>query len=102
MINIVELDLETVKQYLRVDHNDDDILLATFLSAAKGYIQNYLNQRFVDMEEIPAELTIPALALVSHFYEQRQIVTDGKSREVLYTFSSILNMHRRFYGGELI
>jgi uncharacterized phage protein (predicted DNA packaging) len=99
-MNIIELDTATAKNYLRVEHNDDDELLSMLLSAAKSYIQSYLNQKFVDMqispEGLPEELTIPALALTAHWYENRQITTEVKSNEVLHTFKEILSMHRYY------
>ena len=98
-MKITEIDLSFVKHYLRVDHEEDDQLIQLMLTASKGFIQSYLNQKFEDFEIVPDELTIPALALISHWYEQRQITTDRSAHEVLYTFSGILDMYRMWVGG---
>ncbi|MCU4842307.1 head-tail connector protein [Bacillus cereus] len=102
MIKVIDLDLEVTKNYLRVEHEDDDQLIELILSASKSYLQSYLNQKFSEFEELPDELTIPCLALASHWYERREIQTDKRANEVLYTFSGILDMHRIFIGGELL
>lgn len=92
-MKITELDLDTVKNYLRIDHNEDDSLLSLMIIAAKSYIQSYLNKKFEEFEEIPDEFTIACLALIAHWYENREIQTNT-SNEVPYTFSGILDMYR--------
>lgn len=92
---ITEIDLNTVKEYLRIDHEDDDVMLNTFLFAAKSFIQSYLKKKFSEFEEIPDEFTVACLAIVSHWYERRQIVgTKDDGKELAYLFSGLLDMHR--------
>lgn len=96
-VKITEINLEMVKDYLRIDHEDDDIMLTTMLFAAKSFIQSYLNQKFSDFKELPDEFTIACLALVSHWYEKREIQgnkDDGK--EMKYIFSGLLDLHRNW------
>jgi uncharacterized phage protein (predicted DNA packaging) len=96
-VKITDLGLDLVKEYLRIDHEDDDILLTTMLVAAKSYIQSYLNQKFTDFAEIPDEFTIACLALVSHWYEKREIQTEKASKEELvYVFAGLLDLHRNW------
>lgn len=102
MIKVTDIDLAFTKNYLRVDHTDDDQLIELIIVAAKSFIQTYLNKKFTEFEELPDELTIPCLALASHWYERREIQTDKSANEVLYTFAGILDMHRIFIGGELL
>ena len=92
-MKITELDLDTVKNYLRIDHNEDDSLLSLMIDAAKSYIQSYLNKKFDEFEEIPDEFTIACLALIAHWYENREIQTN-MSNELSYIFSGILDMYR--------
>lgn len=99
MVNIVDLDLETTKQYLRVEYEEDDQLIEMMLVFAKSYIQSYMNKKFEEFDAIPDELTIPALALISHWYERREIETDKAAKEIVYTFLDILDMHRIWQGG---
>jgi len=98
---ITEIDLEFVKNYLKIDYNDDDAFLETLIISAKSFIQSYLNKNFSDMilnnEEIPSEFTIACLALVSHWYEKREITNSSQTLDELpYIFSGILDMHRNW------
>lgn len=96
-LKITEITINEVKEYLRIDHDDDDIMLTTMLYAAKSFIQSYLNRKFIEFEEIPDEFTIACLALVSHWYEQREIQgTKDTGKEVPYIFSGILDLHRNW------
>ncbi|MED4261971.1 head-tail connector protein [Priestia aryabhattai] len=92
---ITEIDLDFVKNYLRIDHEEDDILLNTMLVAAQNFIQSYLNKRFSDYEEIPDEFSIACLALVAHWYENREIQSAGVTKQELsFVFSGLLDLHR--------
>lgn len=93
-IKVTELTMETVKEYLRVDHEDDDILLETMLGAAQSFIQSYLNRKFTDFEELPGEFTIACMALVAHWYERREIQPEKATKELNYVFGGLLDMHR--------
>lgn len=62
--------------------------------AAKSYIQSYLNKKFEEFEEIPDEFTIACLALIAHWYENREIQRNGEPNELNYIFSGILDMYR--------
>ncbi|ARK29047.1 head-tail connector protein [Halalkalibacter krulwichiae] len=96
-ILITELDLDLVKQYLRIDHNEDDVLLTTMLYSAKSFIQSYLNKRFEEFETIPDEFTIACLAILAHWYERREIQGDKDTRgELKYVFSGLLDLHRNW------
>jgi uncharacterized phage protein (predicted DNA packaging) len=92
-VKVTDLDLNTVKQYLRVDHSDDDALISMMITAAQSFIQSYLNKKFDEFEEIPDEFTIACLALISHWYENREIQSTN-TKELPYIFSGILDMYR--------
>ena len=103
MINggkVTDLNLISVKDYLRIDHPDDDLLLETMLAAAKSFIQSYLNKKFSDFElegNIPDEFTIACLALTSHWYEKREIQSEKNTKgELSYVFSGLLDLHRNW------
>jgi uncharacterized phage protein (predicted DNA packaging) len=93
---ITEIDLDFVKEYLRIDHTDDDIMLNAMTAAAQSFIQNYLNRKFTDFVEIPDEFTIACLALVAHWYEKREIQAEKASQELSYVFSGLLDLHRNW------
>lgn len=98
-VKITDLNIQMVKDYLRIDHDDDDEFLNVILVSARSYIQSYLNLRFDDFEEIPDEFTIACLAICAHWYENRQVQqeSNGKGlKELSYIFSGILDIYRNW------
>lgn len=92
-----EVDLTVVKNYLRIDFDDpdNDKMLNIILTSAKSFVQTYLNWKFTDVPEIPAEITIALLAIVEHWYKNRGVTSeDATVNELPYVFSGILDMHR--------
>ena len=63
------LGLAEVKAFLRIDGEEENSLLATFLAAAQEHTENYLNASLP--AEVPTPIKQAVLLLVSHFYEQR-------------------------------
>jgi|SRR5699024_1926321 len=94
-VKITEMDIDFVKNYLRIEDDEDDLMIMTMLEAAKSFIQSYLNQKFEDFEELPNEFSIAALAIIAHWYERREIHSDKDTRsELRYVFAGLLDMHR--------
>ena len=92
-----DINLEIVKNYLRIDFDDvdNDRMLNIILASAKSFVQTYLNWKFVDVDEIPLEITIALLAIVEHWYKNRGVTSeDATVNELPYVFSGILDMHR--------
>lgn len=87
------LPLEFVKQYLRVEHDFDDLEIRIAIASAHSYVKNLL--KLPKDEEIEdMELIIPMLALVAYFYENKTV--SMKSNEKIdLMFESILGLHRR-------
>lgn len=88
--------ISLVKNYLRVDHNEDDTLIQLMIDSAKSYIQNYLNQPFETFEDIPVEFTLAALNLVSQWYENRAVSSEKAAHEYLYSFTGLLDIQRKW------
>lgn len=93
-VKITDLTLLNIKDYLRIDHDDDDQMLEIMLQSAQSFIQSYLNRSFEDFEVLPGEFTIACMALVSHWYERREIQPEKTAKELNYVFSGLLDMHR--------
>jgi len=72
------LDLEQVKQYLRVDIDDDDSLIEQLLASAKIEADGYLMNPFLDKDgnpdDIPEAVNLGVLRRIAKYYDQR---TDG-------------------------
>ena len=94
-VKVTDLTIEHVKEYLRIDGNDEDQALTTMLAASKSYLQSYLKQKFTEFDELPDEFTIACLALVAHWYERREIQSaKDVGNEAPYIFSALLDLHR--------
>ena len=63
------LSLDTVKEFLRIDHNEEDGYISVLLLLAKELCENYIRT------ELPAEenecIRQAQLLVLSHFYEHR-------------------------------
>jgi len=97
-MTITELDISTVKNYLRIDHDLDDKLLVLMIESAKNYVQSFINRLYDDFEEVPTEFVIAALNLIAQWYENRTIQSESQAHEQLYSFSGLLLPHRSFLG----
>jgi len=63
------LTLEEIKEYLRIDGEEEDSLLTALYAAAKEHCENYLQAPLPN--EVPTPIKQALLILVGHFYEQR-------------------------------
>jgi len=61
--------LTEIKEYLRIDGEEENTLLAGLLLAAKEHCENYLQAGLPS--EVPTPVKQALLILVGHFYEQR-------------------------------
>jgi len=93
-MKITELDLDTVKQHLVVEYDEDDALINLFFLSAKSYIEKYIGKKFSEMEtdQIPYEYTIACLGLISHWYENRSITTEETLKDIPIGFEKLLDM----------
>ncbi|MFC0188230.1 head-tail connector protein [Fictibacillus aquaticus] len=76
--------VEHVKQFLRIDGSEDDMLLTSLIAAAKEYVKNATGLT-VDEEN---ELQILAVTmLVTHWYENREPL--GQANMLEFSLNSI-------------
>ena len=84
-MSFLALTLEEAKKYLRVDGNEEDDLIASFVTAAEIYIKNSTSKNV----ELKSELAkLAARILISHWYENREAV--GKAEQLAFSLQSIL------------
>lgn len=93
-----ELTLDVIKQYLRIDGNDDDILLNAFLSASIQYCTSYMGCTLEDLEKYD-DVTIVILALISDSYEVRQFTTSTVTTNPI--MQGILDLHCSNFLGDV-
>lgn len=93
-----ELTLDVIKQYLRIDSNDDDILLNAFLSASIQYCTSYMGCTLEDLEKYD-DVTIVILALISDSYEVRQFTTSTVTTNPI--MQGVLDLHCSNFLGDV-
>ncbi|WP_201791563.1 head-tail connector protein, partial [Aeromicrobium sp. PE09-221] len=84
-MSFLVLTLEEAKKYLRVDGDEDDDLIASFIEAAEIYIKNATSKN-VDLRSELAKLA--ARILIAHWHENREAV--GKAEQLAFSLQSIL------------
>lgn len=87
--SMYDLNVETVKQYMRIEHNLDDMELVLYLKSAISYVEKYVDEEYTQ----DIELVMPVLMLISHFYENKtpMNVSNAKYDQI---FRDILWMNR--------
>lgn len=93
-----ELTLDIIKQYLRIDGDDDDILLNAFLSASIQYCTSYMGCTLEDLEKYD-DVTIVILALISDSYEVRQFTTSTVTTNPI--MQGVLDLHCSNFLGDV-
>lgn len=93
-----ELTLDVIKQYLRIDGNDDDILLNAFLSASIQYCTSYMGCTLEDLEKYD-DVTIVILALIADSYEVRQFTTSTVTTNPI--LQGVLDLHCSNFLGDV-
>lgn len=90
-IDIEELPLDFVKQYLRIDHDLDDVEIQVYIKAAKSYVLDYIKAD--EDQKLDYALIIPTLTLIAHCYENKAV--NIKSTEKMDAmFKGVLDMYR--------
>lgn len=79
--------IDTVKEYLRVDIDEDDKIIQQMMAAAEGYIVGAVGK--YDPENEKANLLY--LAIVQDLYENRMLmVTEQQKKKMSYVYASII------------
>lgn len=97
-MKVSELTLDIIKQYLRVDGNDDDLLLEMLLASSIQYCTSYMGCTNEDLEKYD-DVTIVVLALIADSYEVRQFTTSTITLNPI--MQGVLDLHcSNFVGGD--
>ncbi|HDK7165937.1 TPA: phage gp6-like head-tail connector protein [Clostridium botulinum] len=87
------MQLDELKEYLRVEGEDEDTTLSSLLLAAKSYIKNGtgLEEDMIKSDEIKELYNLCLKILISHWYENRVIETTGPNfHKLSFSVDSIL------------
>ena len=63
------LSLDYVKEFMRIDHSEEDGYLSILLILAKEFCENYLRSDLP--EPLPETVKQAEMLVISHFYENR-------------------------------
>lgn len=86
-----KITLEIIKNYLRVDHDLDDVELTMCFQSALSYVKKYIGAD--DDTPLDVDLSLPILSLTCHFYESKT-VKQPSNEKMDEIFSSILSINR--------
>lgn len=86
------VDLNTVKQYLRIDGDGDDLLLNMCIESAVEFVKQFtgLTEDEIDTKK---SLNLAIIAIIADMYELRQATVSGIQLNPLVEYA--LNMHQR-------
>ena len=87
------LNLNKVKNYLRVDFDDDDAIIETYIIATEKFLKKLCEKN--EFEEDKQELAeIYMLAVINELYNSRNLTVDKAEQRVRTIMQSILNQLR--------
>lgn len=88
--------LDEFKEYVRVDGDEENQSLSTFLATAQLVLKNggvklpedyYLN---INGQDVYAEHRLAVLILASHFYENRQIASQNAQNQIPFSVQTLI------------
>lgn len=91
------MELEDIKQYLRIEHEEDDNMLEVLNTRASMYIKNAVGN--IDKQNELYHMAV--IVLVGHWYDNRQVFQTGSnSYSVPHSFEAIIQQLRYCYSEE--
>lgn len=81
--------LEFVKQFLRIDHDFDDVEIQVAMVTAKSYVKKYVDEEYIQ----EPELIHPMLMIISDLYERKTTIINS-NESYNHLFKDILWMCR--------
>lgn len=98
-MKVSELTLDIIKQYLRIDGNNDDILLEMLRASSIQYCTSYMGCTIEDLDKYN-DVTIVVLSLISDSYEVRQFTTSTITLNPI--MQGVLDLHcSNFIGSDI-
>ena len=91
------LTLEESKLYLRVDGDDEDVLITSLNQTAKEMVEAILRYELTEFDTIPQTINQSMLYIVSTLYESRQVGNANaiKMDELIETVRRMVEPYRK-------
>jgi hypothetical protein len=84
--------LEEAKLYLKVDGDEDNALISSFISTSEELCENILRFPLSELVTIPESIRQAALYCIANLYEKRE---DLNMKEVINVMISLLSPYRK-------
>ncbi|WP_302653307.1 head-tail connector protein [uncultured Clostridium sp.] len=84
--------LEEVKLYLRVDCDDEDTLISTFINVSEDLVEGILRYPVSEFEIVPEIIKQAVMYSVANMYEKRE---DYDVKEVIDIMTKLLFSYRK-------
>jgi uncharacterized phage protein (predicted DNA packaging) len=81
------MEMAELKEYLRVDSDDEDVLITGLQKAAEEYLTN----AGVNIDYTKELYKLAVKVLVNHWYDNRMINTDKPVGNLSYSLSAMIN-----------
>ena len=90
------MDLEDIKNYLRIDGDEEDGLLRTMIDAGKEFIRSAVGE----YDDTDSTAQVLLAAVVQNMYDNRELMQSEQQvkRRIEYTFQSMILQLRMKYG----
>lgn len=85
-----KMNIDVLKEYLRIDNEDEDNLLETILLASKAFVKSYTGLDEIALNKLE-DIPMAILALSAEMYDNRQFTVDKS--DVSPVIKIILDMY---------
>lgn len=80
------MELEDVKLWLRIDHDEEDSILEMLIESSKSYYETATGFKY----ENEPKINLFCMVLISDWYENRELTGKRVSEKVRFTVQSML------------
>ena len=77
------ISVSDAKEYLRIDTDDEDRLIASLIITATEFVQSVMRKTLDEFDKIPESVNQAVLFTIATLYENRQSCKDGLDMEDL-------------------
>lgn len=84
--------LEEVKQFLKIDGDEDNALISSFISTSEEICENILRFPLAELSVVPESIRQAVLYCIANLYEKRE---DLNMKEVINVVIGLLSPYRK-------